>query len=229
MSTPIERFFNKFRVKTDNIKTLTREEGKTFINLIDGKRVETYFSIKSILDELPKDKFVVINKGVAIALNQIESVDGTTYRLVDGSTIVGRKRRSAKQTQLVHYINDTIEANEPKPFVPSQFSILDKMPVAFCVIEVMFTEHGRGVDFVFRYCNKEMEHIEGKTVDEMIDHSFYEVFPNADRKWLVAYSDVALNGTVRYLNDYSPEVDKQLLIHCFQPMEGFCACLLQAL
>ena len=41
-------------------------------------------------------------------------------------------------------------------------------------------------------------------------------------------SDVALNGTKHTLHDYSPEVDKYLTIHCYQPEPGYCACVLQA-
>ncbi len=227
MSTPIQRFFEKFIIKPESIKSLTRAEGKTFINMVDGRHIETYFSVKNILDELPEEKFVMVNKGTALAINQIEKIEGTTYYLTDGTTVTGRKRRSAKQTQLVNHINDTIIETKPKIFSPDQFKILDNMPVAFCVIEVLFTENGRGIDFIFRYCNSEMEKVEGKTIEEMMNHSFYEVFPNADRKWLVAYSDVALNGNIHYLDDYSPEIGKQLRIHCFQPKEGYCACLLQ--
>ena len=53
---------------------------------------------------------------------------------------------------------------------------------------------GRGLDFIFRYCNAEMANVEGVPVEEMLDHSFYEIFRNGDKKWLVAYADVALNG-----------------------------------
>ena len=35
------------------------------------------------------------------------------------------------------------------------------MPVAYCVIELVFDAEGHGVDFVFRYCNKQMEVVEG--------------------------------------------------------------------
>ena len=37
-----------------------------------------------------------------------------------------------------------------------KYSILNDMPLAFCVIELVFDANGRGVDFVFRYCNEEM-------------------------------------------------------------------------
>jgi hypothetical protein len=100
------------------------------------------------------------------------------------------------------------------------------MPIAFCVIELIFNNDGHGIDFVFRYCNNEMAVIEGKTIEEMMNHSFFSVFPNADKKWLVAYTDVAVNGSSRYIRDYSPEINKEIFVRCFQPLEGFCACLL---
>lgn len=95
-------------------------------------------------------------------------------------------------------------------------------------ISVHHDELITGVDFIFRYCNAEMETIEGVPVEEMLGRSFYEVFPNGDKKWLVSYADVALNGTKHILHDYSPEVDEYLTIHCYQPEPGYCACVLQA-
>ena len=85
---------------------------------------------------------------------------------------------------------------------------------------------GHGVDFVFRYCNDEMAVVEGIPVSEMLNRSFYEVFENGDKKWLVTYADVALNGNKHILQDYSPEIDKTLTIYCFQPASGYCACVL---
>lgn len=63
-------------------------------------------------------------------------------------------------------------------------------------------------------------------MERMRNRSFYEVFHNGDRKWLVSYADVALNGSRRVISDYSPEVDKKLDIYCYQPAPGFCACIL---
>lgn len=103
---------------------------------------------------------------------------------------------------------------------------MDEMPLAYCVIELVFYEDGHGVDFIFRYCNKEMAVVEGVHVEEMLNRSFYEVFRNGDRKWLVSYADVALNGTKHTLKDFSPEIRKDLTIYCYQPEPGFCACVL---
>ena len=108
---------------------------------------------------------------------------------------------------------------QPRPMSMSlleKCSLLDDMPLAFCIIELVFNEDGHGVDFIFRYCNAEMATIEGVPVEEMLGRSFYEVFPNGDKKWLVSYADVALNGTKHILHDYSPEVDEYLTIHCYQ-------------
>ena len=43
----------------------------------------------------------------------------------------------------------------------------------------------------------------------------------------IANADVALNGTKHTLHDYSPEINKNLIIHCYQPEPGYCACVLQ--
>ena len=45
---------------------------------------------------------------------------------------------------------------------------MDEMPLAYCVIELVFDEDGHGVDFIFRYCNKEMAVVEGVPVEEML-------------------------------------------------------------
>lgn len=103
---------------------------------------------------------------------------------------------------------------------------MDEMPLAYCVIELVFDEDGHGVDFIFRYCNKEMAVVEGVPVEEMLNRSFYEVFRNVDRKWLVSYADVAPNGTKHTLKDFSPEIGKDITIYCYQPEPGFCACIL---
>ena len=58
--------------------------------------------------------------------------------------------------------------------------------------------------------------VEGVPIEEMLNRSFYKVFSNGDKKWLVAYADVALNGTKHTLHDYSPEINKNLIIHCYQ-------------
>lgn len=67
-------------------------------------------------------------------------------------------------------------------------SILDDIPVAYCVIKLVFDEEGHGIDFIFRFCNQHMEVVEGIPIEKMVNHSFYEVFKNGDIRMLFLMS-----------------------------------------
>ena len=153
------------------------------------------------------------------------------YTMTDGHTFQGRKRGLSEHRKIRKKLGLASSVLSSNDYIPplgllEKCTLLDKMPLAFCVIELVFDEKGHGVDFVFRYCNEMMADVEGMPVSEMINRSFYEVFENGDKKWLVTYADVALNGNKHTLTDYSPEIDKHLTIYCYQPIPGYCACIL---
>lgn len=225
MKEKIAKLFEKNKIEIDEIKYVVREKKKTIIHLNNNEVISTFIPIKNFIDELKSYDFIHINKGIIISKKMIDHVDKSVYYLKDGAYFEGRKRTvgAHKHINELIKIKDEILSNVD---IANRFSILDNMPAAFCVIELVFNKDGAGIDFIFRYCNKEMENIEGKTIDEMMNNSFYKVFPNADKKWLVAYSNVAITGKSTSFKDYSPEIGEDLLINCFQPMEGFCACLL---
>ena len=70
------------------------------------------------------------------------------------------------------------------------------------------------------------QQVEGMDTLEILDQSFYQAFPNGDKKLLAAYTDVALNGGSCRLKTYSARIHRELIIKCFQPLENFCACVL---
>ncbi len=153
------------------------------------------------------------------------------YTMTDGHTFQGRKRNLSEHRKIRKKLGLASSVLSSDDYIPplgllEKCTLLDKMPLAFCVIELVFDEKGHGVDFVFRYCNEMMADVEGIPISEMINRSFYEVFENGDKKWLVTYADVALNGNKHTLTDYSPEIDKHLTIYCYQPIPGYCACIL---
>ena len=76
------------------------------------------------------------------------------------------------------------------------------------------------------YHMKDGVRLEGMDVQEILDQSFYQVFPNGDKKLLAAYTDVAVNGGSCRLKTYSARIHRELIIKCFQPLENFCACIL---
>ena len=213
----LHEWLQKNNLCPENILYLYRSDRKTVVHRMDGEEAALYAPLHSVLSVLPEDLFLNISN------------DGI-YTMSDGRTFQGRKRGMSDHRRLRAEIG--LADTQPRRMSMSlleKCSLLDDMPLAFCVIELVFNEAGHGVDFIFRYCNAEMANIEGVPVEEMLDRSFYEVFPNGDKKWLVSYADVALNGTKHTLHDYSPEVDKYLTIHCYQPEPGYCACVLQTI
>ena len=225
-------FFERKNIDISNILYLTRQNPLTKITFFDGKEILTAIPVKEIAIYLPDEEFVNITKGVLLRKSQIVNIsDDGLYTMTDGSVFQGRKRNISQHKQLRQALGLSKEQNEKtEKLIPLELlekcSILNDMPLAFCVIELVFDANGRGVDFVFRYCNEEMAVVEGIPVSEMLNNSFYEVFENGDKKWLVTYADVALNGKKVILHDYSPEIGKDLTIYCFQPHPGYCACIL---
>ena len=225
-------FFERKNIDIANILYLTRQNPHTKITFFDGKEILTAIPVKEIAIYLPDEEFVNITKGVLLRKSQIVNISGDgLYTMTDGSVFQGRKRNISQHKQLRQALGLSKEQDaKAEKMIPFELlekcSILNDMPLAFCVIELVFDANGRGVDFVFRYCNEEMAVVEGIPVSEMLNNQFYEVFKNGDKKWLVTYADVALNGTKVILHDYSPEIGKDLSIYCFQPHPGYCACIL---
>ena len=225
-------YFERKNIKISDIFYLTRQNPHTIITFSSGESIATTIPIKELMLYLPEEDFLNISKDVVLRKNQIVHIsDKGLYTMTDGAVFQGRKRNLSQHKQIrkslglnVQNYSEVSEDSSLQLF--DSCSFLNDMPLAFCIIELVFDAEGHGVDFVFRYCNDEMAVVEDIPVSEMLNRSFYEVFENGDKKWLVTYADVALNGNKHILQDYSPEIDKTLTIYCFQPASGYCACVL---
>ena len=227
----LQRFFKRNKIEIEKILYIYHHDRKTVVCHEPGREIFSSAPLQEVLAFLPEKDFISISRNAIVRRDKILNIghDGV-YTMLDGKTFQGRTRYLSTHRRLKKEMESGIKkAGKANPH-PLSFlekcSILDDMPVAYCVIELTFDEDGHGVDFIFRYCNKYMEVVEGIPVEDMLNRSFYEVFKNGDRKWLVSYADVALNGSKRTLSDYSPEIDKNLTIYCYQPEPGFCACVL---
>ena len=225
--TNLNTYFKKHGLCAENILYIYRKDRKTVIQRSDGEEFALFIPVQNVLSALPESEFLSISKGTVVCRSHIVNIsDDGIYTMSDGRTFQGRKRDMSSHRRLRTEIG--LAKTKPHPLsMLEKCSLLDDMPLAFCVIELVFNQDGHGMDFIFRYCNAEMANVEGVPVEEMLDRSFYEIFRNGDKKWLVAYADVALNGTKHTLHDYSPEINKYLTIHCYQPEPGYCACVLQ--
>lgn len=231
MNYNVPRYFKRKQIEIRNILYLTRETPHTIITLLDGRQIATTIPMKVLLESMPAEEFLNISKGIVLRKDQIAHIsDSGVYTMTDSADFQGRKRNPSQHIKIRQELG--LDKSAKSSALPVSLDLLEKctllndMPLAFCVIELVFDEHGHGIDFVFRYCNDEMAVVEGVPVSKMLNHSFYEVFENGDKKWLITYADVALNGTKRVLHDFSPEINQTLTIHCFQPCPGYCACVL---
>ena len=79
------------------------------------------------------------------------------------------------------------------PSYKEQFnlSIFDYSPVGYCVLELVLDDKGQPVDWIYRYCNQAFADIKDHSLEEILDHSFQSLFPEADNKWLHACYEAA--------------------------------------
>lgn len=225
MDEKVLKFFKKYNIHINDIKYLLRQNNKTCIYTTDERVIKTFITVKDLFKELRPYNYICINKGTVVAKEQIKYIENCTYHMLDGTCLEGRKRGAASHKQLNKALRHEL-SKITSTDICTRFSVLDNMPLAFCVIELIFNENGAGIDFVFRYCNKELLFLEKKMPEEVLGHSLYQVFPQNDKKLLAAYTDVAVNGKSYHLQTYSVQLQKQLILKCFQPMENFCACIL---
>ena len=226
----LNRIYRRNNFNFNDIKYITHTNQRTYFHLNDGREVMSTMPLKSVLSCLPALDFWSIQKGIIVAVKFIVSIDDNfIYTMSDGAVFQGRSRNPAehkRRRRLLQYQSShTASPGSGIPAIGERCSMFDKAPFAFSVIELIFSEDGRGMDFVFRYCNEEMASLEGKSINDMIGRSFYEVFPQADRKWIVPYTDVAMNGTRRTIHKFSPSIQKNVCIQCYQPLPGLCACI----
>lgn len=227
MTSQFEKFMRKHHIEPCNILYLLRENGKTTIHLNDGRVVDTFSPLKAIAAQLEGISLLSVNKGVVLNEMEIVSVEKGLYIMTDGRTFQGRVRTPGAHNRKAQVLNHHLPSPIPIPKnLFERFSVLDHMPLAFCVIEIVFDQDGHGIDFIFRYCNHAMVKFEGKTLEEMLNHSCFEIFPETDKKWAISYADVALNGVSREIMEYSSAHGTNVTVHCFQPQEGYCACVL---
>lgn len=227
MESKIYNFLKKCKFLEEDIMYLIRDGRKSSIHLADTRIISTYIPIKAFLDYFNSNAFIIINKGIAVNVAFISKIENSIYTMCDGAEFKGRSRtpgQHKKNTEKL--LQNTTSAKSLSERIPDLFAVMDKSPIAFAVIELLFDEDGHGVDFVFRYCNDSMLLLEGRTSEEILNKSFYEVFKDSNRKWLVSYADVALNGTKKVISYYVGQTNRKILAYCYQPFEGFCACSL---
>lgn len=103
----------------------------------------------------------------------------------------------------------------------------EKSDLAYCVIKIVLDENEEPIDWEFVYLNDALAKIEGVEKERLLHHRFFEIFPNANRKWFDYYCPAAFENRSVVFEEISEEIGSALRIRCFPVEYGYCACLLE--
>lgn len=228
MDQKVLKFLGKHKLKFSDILYLERKDNKTVLTTIDHTTFETYIPLKYLLDGLPSGCFIHINKGIAVAVEAIARIDGNVYWMNDGQSFTGRARSIGQHNANRQLLENAVTPNNHliSETMFQKFSVMDKLPLAFCVVEMIFNSVGHTVDFTYRYCNDAMEQRERLSKAELLNHSYYDIYAHGDSKWLTIFTDVAVNGTPHMVRDYDAYNKVNITLYCYQPVKNFCASIL---
>ena len=220
-------------LNTSSILYADLDGRKTVIHVISGETYKTYTYSIDKLEEVFGDDAYRISRTCLVAKNAVRAMEDDNVELINGETLHCSRRRKGAPSKFVKSGRKELFFNFDKSHAPTTteeyneyYRVFDNLQIAFTDIEMVFDEENRAIDWRFRYVNSEMERIEKRTREEMLDKSFKTLFPNMDEKWLCAYERCALYGEKLEIMDYSPEIDTYLRIICFPTFEGHCGCLL---
>lgn len=201
------------------------------IHLDNGDTLSLFITISELLGKLGEEDFLRVSRSSMVAYTAVESVNQEEIILYGGVRIpysrsrrreIMDKARNCMERQVV--CRDMNRAVGELDFVHG-FSFWEEVPIGFGVLEFVADCTGRFSDFIFRYANRALAELEGVTVDALINRAYGQIFKEAHNKRLAIYSKVAFMGDTVELIDYSPELGKELLILCYQPAYGYCACI----
>lgn len=114
-------------------------------------------------------------------------INGVVLTLID---ITQRKQAEGDlilRGRELQRVNESLRVSEEK-----YRTLFDTMDEAFCVIEVIFDDAGKPIDFRFLECNPAFERLTG--LGDVINKTIKNVIPNIETSWMETYGSIALTG-----------------------------------
>lgn len=203
------------------------------IYMNSGETIVTRMTYMQLCEMLGED-FVEIKRGCIVNCNAIHSIDNKV-NLNNGvslsyTSMAGRKKEISRYIQeqrkriISQFKREGVPASQEE--FGQYYRAFEFVPIAFTDIEMVFDTQCNATDWVFCYGNQALANLEKVPLEQLIGKRFGHVFPNMDEKWLRCYERVVLFGDTLGINDYSPEIDTDLIIICFPTFEGHCGCIL---
>lgn len=221
----VQADYRKAQIPVDDIVYITVEGRKTKITRNDGSAVRTNRSLKDVFSDLPEDTFSNINRGIVVSKRYIKDEANGVITMTD-DTQFRRRVRSDRAPKPPKKKPLHPEAPHIQCPVSTLGQWLDQLPIPMLIMELVYGKNGNGMDFLVRYCNREMARLEGITPQEVKDLSVGNLPNIGSAKWMAVFADVALSGSSRIIEDALEGSEKYMQLRCFQPQPGFCCCIL---
>ena len=221
----VQSDYHRVQIPIDDIMYVTIDGRKTKITRKDGSAVRTNKSLRDVFADLPGEVFQNINRGIVVSKTYIKSDEAGLIIMRDGSQFKRRVRsdRGREKPKVI----PTAQA-EPWRSCPAEDLDwwLGKLPLPMCILELVYRGRGGATAFVVRWCNREMEQLEGVSLREVKDQPVTLLRGVGDSKWLTVFADVAINGGSRTIEDLWAGTGRFLRLHVYQPQAGCCGLVL---
>ncbi len=157
--------------------------------------------------------YIVMLSGIKISTDQMadgleSGADGYIARPVSNRELLARIRSFIKLKRT----EKALENSE------SKYKLLfDTIIIGYAHHQIVLDDNGKPIDFRYIEVNPEFERLVGKSRNEIIDKTVFEVFPETESYWLEKYGEVALHGTETRFVNYSGALGKYFEVYAFSP------------
>lgn len=220
-----------FEIDLNTVLYIHMEGNQAFIHTTSGEMFETRKTLDRFEKELGEN-FIRVKRGCLVSVTAIHNI-GDKVNLLNGESLDYAIRRRKEFEYRFKERQKIIISEFKKTDLPANkeeykkyYAAFDNLPIAFADIEMVFDNHYRAADWVFRYGNEALANLEKLPLRKIINKNFRSLFPNMDDKWLRSYERATLHRETLKIIDYSPEIDTYLEIICFPTFEGHCGCIL---
>jgi PAS domain S-box-containing protein len=97
--------------------------------------------------------------------------------------------------------------------------LFTSMTEMFQVIELIYDENGKAMDYYYREVNPAFEKLVGKTREQLIDKRAKDLFGIVEDYWIEQYDNVNKFGSPVHLENYGAELDKWYEIYAWKADE----------
>jgi PAS domain S-box-containing protein len=148
----------------------------------------------------------------------------TTRKRKDGSlvtideNVVATFDQEGKLVEVKSYIYDvTAQKRSTEAWHRSEEryrALFESINEAFCIIQVIFDESGKGIDYRFLEMNPAFERHTG--LMDAVGKTARELIPDLEERWSETYGRVATTGNREQFVDVSAAMDRWFEIDCFR-------------